>query len=124
MWANGMLTFIDGTEREQSVQDVLHLHRLVKGGVIQDSTLLWCADELRWLPAIVLDVYRQVKEFIEDEGDKPTGASPWAPTAQPPQPQQPNPQQLIAQMDALVNARKVAAQQAAGRWGAWGLRWK
>jgi len=75
-------------------------------------------------PPIVLDVYRQVKEFIEDEGDKPTGASPWAPTAQPPQPQQPNPQQLIAQMDALVNARKVAAQQAAGRWRAWGLRWR
>jgi hypothetical protein len=47
-----MLTFVDGTGREQSVQDVLHLHRLVKGGVIQDSTLLACAEELRWAPAI------------------------------------------------------------------------
>jgi hypothetical protein len=73
-----MLTFVDGTGREQSVQDVLHLHRLVKGGVIQDSTLLACAEELRWSPAIRLGVYRQVKEFIEHEGDKSTWASPRA----------------------------------------------
>jgi hypothetical protein len=73
-----MLTFVDGTGREQSVQDVVHLHRLVKGGVIQDSTLLACAEELRWSPAIKLGVYRQVKEFIEHEGNKPTWASPRA----------------------------------------------
>src|SRR5207248_7762665 len=70
-----MLTFVDGTGRKQSVHDVLYLHRLVKGGVIQDSTWLGCAEALRWLPAIRLDVYRQVKEFIEHEGDKPTWAS-------------------------------------------------
>src|SRR5205085_12204311 len=73
-----MLTFVDGTGRKQSVQDVLHLHRLVKGGVIQDSTWLGCAEELRWLPAIRLDVYRQVKEFIEHGADKPMWASPSA----------------------------------------------
>src|SRR5437588_3116056 len=70
-----MLTFVDGTGRKQSVQDVLHLHRLVRGGAIQDSTWLGCAEELRWLPAISLDVYRQVKEFIEHGGDKSTWAS-------------------------------------------------
>jgi hypothetical protein len=70
-----MLTFVDGTGRKQSVQDVVHLYRLVIGGVIQDSTWLGCAEEVRWLPASSLDVYRQVKEFIEQGGDKPTLAS-------------------------------------------------
>src|SRR5437868_971700 len=70
-----MLMFVDGTGRKQSVQDVVHLHRLVIGGVIQDSTWLGCAEEVRWLPANSLDVYRQVKEFIAQRGDKPTLAS-------------------------------------------------
>ena len=73
-----MLMFVDVTGRKQSVQDVVHLHRLVIGGVIQDSTWLGCAEEVRWLPANSLDVYRQVKEFIEHGGDKPTWASPLA----------------------------------------------
>jgi hypothetical protein len=75
-----MLMFVDGTGREQSIQDVIHLHRLVKGGVVQDSTLFGCAEELRWLPAIRLGVYRQVKEFIEHGGDKLTGVPPRAGT--------------------------------------------
>src|SRR6266436_7940313 len=68
MGANGMLTFIDGTEREQSVQDVLHLHRLVKGGVIQDSTLLWCADELRWLQPLSSMYIARSKNSLKTKG--------------------------------------------------------
>jgi hypothetical protein len=87
-----ILRYIDSDGHEQDVDDVNHLHYLIKSRQIGQDSLIWDDDETRWIPSRNHEFFRRIRDIAAETPPAETRrVRTLAPPAAPPEPRQPDP---------------------------------